>query len=106
MGCVDGLNFGEWSCEEVVGFFWRSVWMILILMRFLMYICNTVFGSIFIMHKIAHVALAFAPFCIFLYTDISITSEHGIMASSLREKKKTTTDFNCVLMFPLYALVV
>ena len=67
MGCVDVLNFGEWSSEEMVGFFWRSVWMILILMRFLMYICNTVFGSIFIMHKIAHVALAFAPFCIFLY---------------------------------------
>ena len=67
MGCVDVLNFGEWSSEEVVGFFWRSVWMILILMRFLMYICNTVFGSIFIMHKIAHVALAFGPFCIFLY---------------------------------------
>ena len=87
----------------MVGFFWRSVWMILILMRFLMYICNTVFGSIF-MHKIAHVTLAFAPFCIFLYTDIS-TSEHGIMASSLKEKKKKT-DFNFVLMFPLYALVV
>ena len=41
------------------------------------------------MHKIAHLALAFAPFCIFLYTDISITSEHGIMAGSLKEKKKT-----------------
>ena len=109
MGCVDVLNFGEWSSEEVVGFFWRSVWMILILMRFLMYICYTVFGSIFIMHKIAHVALAFAPFCIFLYFIYRYTSEHGgIMASSLKEKKnkKRTTYFNCVLMFPLYALVV